>query len=147
MNWQKIGEFYEAWEKNISFGTTTMGIESAHDGLTLIRLSIAVRTAGQPVFVTSCLTPREIEKASGGPTAMGVFFAAEMKHRFRQLTTPPITDPPTCGCGSITVKNGDRYKCLNCGKSHPLPFTCAVCSRLRPGDPPPVDGLCVDCRH
>ena len=26
-------------------------------------------------------------------------------------------DAPTCTCGSITVRNGSCYKCLNCGSS------------------------------
>jgi ribonucleoside-diphosphate reductase alpha chain len=26
-------------------------------------------------------------------------------------------DAPTCTCGSITVRNGSCYKCLNCGAS------------------------------
>ena len=26
-------------------------------------------------------------------------------------------DAPTCTCGSITVRNGSCYKCLNCGNS------------------------------
>ena len=26
-------------------------------------------------------------------------------------------DAPVCKCGSITVRNGSCYKCLNCGES------------------------------
>jgi ribonucleoside-diphosphate reductase alpha chain len=34
-----------------------------------------------------------------------------------QQTARMMGDAPTCTCGSITIRNGSCYKCLNCGAS------------------------------
>ncbi|MCL5770320.1 MAG: hypothetical protein M1588_03285, partial [Planctomycetes bacterium] len=44
------------------------------------------------------------------------FMATSMGVLSHQMATL-MGDAPVCTCGSLTVRNGSCYKCLNCGNS------------------------------
>ena len=55
---------------------------------------------------------RETSPAPGGAPAPGDAPAGDMKSMYA------LDDAPTCaGCGSIMVRNGSCYKCMNCGET------------------------------
>jgi ribonucleoside-diphosphate reductase alpha chain len=68
------------------------------------------RTTTEP---TLALTP-----AGNGGGAGGTATAAATQSSLDQHTSKLMGDAPACDvCGSITVRNGTCYKCMNCGNS------------------------------
>ena len=72
-----------------------------------------------------------INQPGGLPLALGEFMTGRQKFLLMnslmlcmfvsaldQSTATLMGDAPACdGCGSITVRNGTCYRCLNCGNS------------------------------
>jgi len=53
------------------------------------------------------------ERPESAPVATGVVAAPPVRH---PLAFSPQADAPSCPeCGSLMVRNGSCYKCLNCG--------------------------------
>jgi ribonucleoside-diphosphate reductase alpha chain len=54
----------------------------------------------------------------GGSNGHGLYAAVEPATNTLNIAMSGLMgDAPTCTCGSITVRNGSCYKCLNCGAS------------------------------
>jgi ribonucleoside-diphosphate reductase alpha chain len=68
---------------------------------------------------------KEADRPNGSHANGGTNGGANGGHRAAEPATSTLNiamgalmgDAPTCTCGSITVRNGSCYKCLNCGAS------------------------------